>query len=55
MIAQADPYNRSRLATIIGLLITSNTVLAAAPGNVFLSAALSGLPKAASVTTGMPY
>lgn len=45
MIVQADPYNRSRLATTIGIVITSNTALAAAPGNVFLPAALSGLPK----------
>lgn len=45
MIVAADPYNRSRLATTIGVVISSNTALAAAPGNVFLPAATSGLPK----------
>lgn len=45
IIIQADPYNRSRLATTIAAVITSNTALAAAPGNVFLPAAASGLPK----------
>lgn len=45
MIIQADPYNRSRLATTLGVVITSNTALAASPGNVFLPAASCGLPK----------
>jgi mRNA interferase MazF len=45
VIIQADPYNRSRLATTLGVVITSNTALAAAPGNVFLPAAACGLPK----------
>ncbi|NMI01672.1 type II toxin-antitoxin system PemK/MazF family toxin [Pseudonocardia sp. K10HN5] len=45
VIVQADPYNRSRLATTLGVVITSNTALAAAPGNVFLPAVASGLPK----------
>ncbi len=45
VIIQADPYNRSLLATTLGVVITSNTALAAAPGNVFLPAAACGLPK----------
>jgi mRNA interferase MazF len=45
VIVQSDPYNRSRLATTIGVVVTSNTALAAAPGNVFLPAAISGLPR----------
>jgi mRNA interferase MazF len=40
-----DPFNASRLNTIIAAVITSNTGLAAMPGNVFLPAASSGLPK----------
>ena len=35
------PFNASRLNTVI----TSNTALAAMPGNVFVPAAVSGLPK----------
>lgn len=45
VIVQADPYNRSRLATTIVAVITSRTHLAAQPGNVFLPASASGLPK----------
>ncbi len=36
-ILQSDDFNRSRINTIIAAVITSNTKLAAAPGNVFLS------------------
>jgi mRNA interferase MazF len=40
-----DNFNRSRIATVVAVVITSNTRLAQAPGNVFLSRKLSGLPK----------
>ena len=45
LIIQADPFNASRLNTTIAVVITSNTALAAMPGNVFLPAVASGLPK----------
>lgn len=45
LIIQADAYNRSRLATVIAAVITSNTRLADHPGNVFVPAAAAGLPK----------
>lgn len=45
LIIQADEYNRSRLATTIVVVLTSNTSLAAMPGNVFLPATSKGLPK----------
>ncbi len=45
LIVQADDYNRSRLATTIAAVLTSNTGLAAMPGNVFLPAIVTGLPK----------
>jgi mRNA interferase MazF len=45
LIIQADPFNASRLNTTIAAVITSNTALAAMPGNVFLPAVASGLPK----------
>jgi mRNA interferase MazF len=45
LVIQADPYNASKLnATLVGV-VTSNTALAAMPGNVFLPAVASGLPK----------
>jgi mRNA interferase MazF len=45
LVIQADPFNVSRLNTTLAAVITSNTGLAAMPGNVFLPAASSGLPK----------
>ena len=45
LVIQSDDFNRSRIATVIALIITSNTKLAQAPGNVFLPQKLTGLPK----------
>jgi len=45
LILQSDGFNRSRIATVIGLVLTSNTKLAEAPGNVLLSRHQTGLPK----------
>jgi mRNA interferase MazF len=45
LVIQANPYNESRLATALTVVITSNTALAIMPGNVFLPAAASGLPR----------
>lgn len=45
VLAQADPFNRSRLRTTIALSISSNLDLVGAPGNVMLPAAVTGLPK----------
>ncbi len=44
-IAQGDSFNASRLATAVVVPLTSNLRLAAAPGNVVLSAGRTGLPK----------
>lgn len=45
LVIQADSYNESRLATVLVAVITSNTALAAMPGNVFLPASATGLPR----------
>lgn len=45
VVIQADSYNASRLATVIVAVVTSNTGLAAMPGNTFLPAAATGLPR----------
>lgn len=42
---QDDTFNQSKINTVIVVIITSNLQLAEAPGNVFLSNKLSGLPK----------
>jgi mRNA interferase MazF len=49
LVIQADAYNASRLATVLTAVITSNTSLAAMPGNVFLPAASTGLPRDSAV------
>lgn len=45
LVIQAGDYNRSRLATAVVAVLTSNTALAAMPGNVFLPAAATGMAK----------
>ncbi len=45
LVVQSDDFNRSRIATVIAVVITSNTGLTEAPGNVFLPQKLGGLPK----------
>ncbi len=44
-IVQGDSFNASRIATTVVVPLTSNLRLAAAPGNVVLAAARTGLPK----------
>lgn len=45
LVVQSNDFNRSRIATIIAVVITSNIRLAQAPGNVFLPRKISSLPK----------
>jgi mRNA interferase MazF len=45
LIVQSDAFNRSRLRTVLGVVLTSNTRLLDAPGNVLLPASNTGLPK----------
>lgn len=45
LIVQSDAFNSSRIRTVIAAVITTNTRLAGAPGNVLLTRRESGLPK----------
>lgn len=45
LIIQADTFNRSRIQTVLAVVLTSNLKLAEAPGNVLLTARATGLPK----------
>ncbi len=45
LVIWSDSYNQSKLATVVAIAITTNTNLAAMPGNVFLPLALSGLSR----------
>ena len=49
LVISADAYNRSRLATVLAAVLSSNTTLAAMPGNVFLPAAATGRPRGSVV------
>ena len=43
VVVQADPFNRSRIPTVLVVPLTANLRLAPAPGNVRVPAAQSGL------------
>ena len=45
LVIQSDPFNQSRIATVVTAVITSNLALADAPGNVRLGRSESGLAK----------
>ena len=45
VVVQSDHLNRSRLATVVCVPLTSNLKYAEAPGNVLLSSRAAGLPK----------
>jgi mRNA interferase MazF len=49
LIIQADSFNRSGIRTALVAVITSNLRLAELPGNVFLPAQTSGLPRDSAV------
>jgi len=45
IVVQCDALNRSRIATVVCVPLTSNLKWGVAPGNVRLSTCLTGLPK----------
>jgi mRNA interferase MazF len=45
VVVQGDALNRSRIATVVCVPLTTNLRWADAPGNVSLSARAAGLPK----------
>ena len=49
VVVQSDLFNRSRIATTVVCLITSNLARAGAPGNIALRKGDGGLPKASVV------
>ena len=49
LVIQGDTFNRSSINTVICAVITSNTDLAALPGNLLLEKSISGLDKTSAV------
>ena len=45
LVVQSNPFNASRIATVVVVTITSNLALAEAPGNVRIAKSDSGLPQ----------
>ncbi len=45
MVVQANSFNRSKIRTVLVVVLTSNLRLADAPGNVLLSSKHTDLPK----------
>jgi mRNA interferase MazF len=45
LVVQADAFNRSKVRTVVGVVLTSNTRLLDAPGNVLLPSKATGLPR----------
>ena len=45
LIISNDAFNRSRIRTVIAVVVTSNLRLVEAPGNVLMPAKVSGLTK----------
>ena len=45
LIVQSDAFTRSRINTVLAVVITSNTALVRAPGNFLLKTVVSGLER----------
>lgn len=45
LIVSNDAFNRSRIRTVIAIILTTNLRLVEAPGNVLVPGRASGLPK----------
>ncbi len=45
VVVQGEPFNRSRIATVVCVTLTSNLKWADAPGNAVLTSKMTGLPK----------
>lgn len=54
LVVQSDSFNRSRIATIVCVPLTSNLRLAEAPGNVLLEANATGLKKDSVANVSQP-
>jgi len=55
LVIQSNPFNESRIATIVVVVITSNLTLAQARGNIRVNRTHSGLPKVSVVNVSQIY
>ncbi|HET6497788.1 MAG TPA: type II toxin-antitoxin system PemK/MazF family toxin [Coriobacteriia bacterium] len=54
VVVQGDSFNRSRIATVVCVPVTSNLRWAEAPGNVLLDCSDTGLPKDSVANVSQP-
>lgn len=45
LLVQSEAFNRSRIRTVVAVILTANLRLVDAPGNVLIPAKAAGLPK----------
>lgn len=55
VVVQSNPFNQSRITTVIVAIITSSLALADAPGNVRVGKPESGLTKPSVVNVSLLY
>ncbi len=55
VVVQSNPFNQSRIATVVVAIVTSNLALADAPGNIRIGKAESGLAKPSVVNISQLY
>ena len=55
LVIQSNRFNRTRIQTVMVLILTSNLDLAPAPGNVLIRLKDSGLPKDSVVNVTQVY
>src|SRR5437764_1296864 len=55
LVVQSDDFNRSRIRTVMAVIITGNTALTGAPGNVALESQDSGLPRPSVANVSQVY
>ena len=53
VVLQSDPFNRSRISTVVVAAVTTNLRLADAPGNVLLEQSVSGLPRDSTINVSL--
>lgn len=49
VVLQSDPFNQSRISTVVVAAVTTNLRLVDAPGNVLLEESASGLPRDSAI------
>jgi mRNA interferase MazF len=55
LVVQSDPFNESRISTVVIAIVTSNLALGEAPGNVRVGRRDSGLPRTSIINVSQVF